>query len=305
MKPLLLSFPDDRDLAREIANCIGAETGRLVWHRFPDGESLVSIDEAVKGRDVILVASLRHPDRIALPLRFVVMTAREFGVRSLGLVAPYLAYMRQDRRFHPGEAVSAPLFARFLEEGVDWLVTADPHLHRNPDLSRLFEISTRTVATAPLIADWIKQNVTRPVLIGPDSESKQWVASIAARIDAPYQILEKTRRGDRDVSISIPDFSQAENGTPVIVDDIVSSGRTMIETAGHLRELGLPPAICVIIHPVFAGNAYEELLDAGVASLVSTNSIAHRSNAISIAGPLASAIGELSNFQIRKHGDKN
>jgi ribose-phosphate pyrophosphokinase len=276
-----------------MAPLLGARTGPLDWHHFPDGESLITIEEDLDGVDVALVASLRNPDELSLPLRFAAATAREFGARSVGLIAPYLAYMRQDKRFNSGEAVSAPLFARFLAESYDWLVTADPHLHRNPSLSELFHIPADAVATAPLISDWIGDNVPNAVLIGPDGESSQWVSEIAGRAGVAYQILTKTRQGDRDVEVSLPSIDAARGRTPVIIDDIASSGRTMIETLNHLRKLGLPPAVCIVIHPVFAQDAYRQLLASGAERVVSTDSIPHPSNAISIAGLLAEASAEL------------
>jgi ribose-phosphate pyrophosphokinase len=293
MTRVLLPFPLQRSLAGAMAPLLAARSGRLDWRHFPDGESLVTIDEGLQGVDVALVATLRNPDEHALPLRFAAATAREIGARSVGLVAPYLAYMRQDKRFNPGEAVSAPLFARFLEESFDWLVTADPHLHRNPELSGLYRIPVRRVAAAPLVADWIRDNVPNAILIGPDSESHQWVSDIANRAGFPYQVLTKTRRGDRDVEVSLPSIDAARARTPVFVDDIASSGRTAIETLGHLRRLGLPPAVCVVIHPVFAEGAYEQLLAAGPGRVVSTDSIPHPSNAISLAGLLAKASIEM------------
>lgn len=293
MTRLLLPFPLQRPLADSVAPLLGARAGRLEWRHFPDGESLVTIEEDLHGVDVALVASLCKPDELALPLRFAAATAREFGARSVGIIAPYLAYMRQDKRFNSGEAVNAPLFARFLEESFDWLVTADPHLHRIPELSDLFRIPVHGVTTAPLIAEWIRDNVSNAILIGPDSESGQWVSDIAHRAGVAYQVLTKTRRGDRDVEVSLPSIDAARNRTPMIVDDIASSGRTMIETLDHLRQLGLPPAVCIVIHPVFAQDAYAQLLAAGADKVVSTDSIPHPTNAISIASLLAEASAEL------------
>jgi ribose-phosphate pyrophosphokinase len=287
MSRVLLPFPAQRALAGSIALSLGARIGRLDWRRFPDGESLVAVDDALGDSDVGIVASLHHPDEMALALRFAAATAREFGARSVGLIAPYLAYMRQDKRFHPGEAVTAPLFARYLEESFDWLVTVDPHLHRNPELSSLFRIPARRVAAAPIVADWIRDNVPRAIVVGPDSESDQWVSDIAGRARVPYQVLSKTRRGDRHVEVSLPDIVAARGHIPVILDDIVSSGRTAIETLGHLKRLGLPATVCVAIHAVFAEDAYEQLLAAGAARVVSTDSINHPSNVISVAGLLA------------------
>lgn len=299
MSTVLLPFPAQRALADGMAEAMSrastpsaaaaVRVGRLDWRRFPDGESLVTVDDAVAGTDVALVASLHDPDAMALALRFAADTAREFGARSVGLVAPYLAYMRQDKRFHAGEAVSAPLFARFLSESVDWLVTVDPHLHRIHALDEVYRIPSRVVAAAPAIADWIQREVRDAILIGPDSESEQWVADIATRAGVPFQVLEKQRRGDRDVSVSLPDVAAASGRNPVIVDDIISSGRTAIETLQHLHRLGLPPVACVAIHAVFAGDAHAQLLAAGAARVVTTDTIAHPSNAIALAQPLADA----------------
>ncbi len=233
---------------------------------------------------------------MSIALRFAAEAAREVGARSVGLVAPYLAYMRQDKRFHPGEAISAPLYARFLEESFDWLAALDPHLHRNPELANLFHIPATRVAAAPLVAQWLVEHVPEAMLIGPDSESEQWVADIARRAGMPWQVLHKQRRGDRDVEVSLPDAAAASGRTPVIVDDIVSSGHTVLETLGHLKRLGLPPAVCIAIHAVFSGDAYERLSNAGAAQIVSTNSIPHSSNAIQIAGVLADACAGLLGF---------
>ena len=131
------------------------------------------------------------------------------------------------------------------------------------------------------------------LLIGPDSESDQWVSDIANRAGVPYQVLTKTRRGDRDVEVSLPSIDAARSRTPIIIDDIASSGRTAIETLDHLKRLGLPPAVRVVMHPVFAEDDYAQLLAAGVARIVSTDSIPHPSNTISIAGLLAQASIEL------------
>ncbi|KGM56288.1 phosphoribosylpyrophosphate synthetase [Lysobacter daejeonensis GH1-9] len=297
MSTVLLPFPAQRPLAEAMASAMMAAAdapgavriGRLDWRRFPDGESLVAIDEQLAGADVAIVASLHDPDVMALALRFAGETAREFGARSVGLVAPYLAYMRQDIRFHPGEAVSAPLFARFVSQSFDWLVTVDPHLHRIHALEDVYTIPTRNVAAAQAIAEWIRREVSSPVLIGPDSESEQWVSAIATLADAPHQVLEKQRLGDREVRVSLPDAASAQGRTPVVVDDIVSSGRTLMETLGHLQRLGLPPATCIATHAIFAGDAFAQLQAAGAARVASTDTIAHPSNAISVAGLLAEA----------------
>ena len=290
MATVMLSLPDDMPLATAVAKRLGARLGRLEWRHFPDGESVIAIDEDIVGADVVLFASLNAPDRKALPLWFAAQTARELGARRVGLVAPYLAYMRQDTRFHAGEAVNANAFAQFLDESVDWLVTVDPHLHRIAALDNVFRIPATAVATAPQLAAWIRREIARPILIGPDSESAQWLADVARHAHVPYEVLHKARRGDREVEVSLPDIERLRGYTPVLVDDIVSSGRTLVAALEQLGRLRSPPAVCVVIHPIFAGDAWEALQRAGAGRIVSTDSIAHSSNAISLAEPIAAAV---------------
>jgi ribose-phosphate pyrophosphokinase len=287
MSPIIIAFPKMEKLGREIANHIHADFHLLDLHRFPDGENLITLPEAVAGRDVIFLATLLDPNRLALPLRFGAATARELGARRVGLIAPYLAYMRQDRRFAPGQAITAHLFAAFLDECFDWLITVDPHLHRIATLDQLFTIPVRRVVTAPLIAKWIATEVPDAILLGPDSESQQWVADVARAAGRPYEVLRKVRTGDRNVDVSLPVTAPLMDGTPVVLDDIASSGRTMVRAIERLRMQGTTPPVCIVIHAVFADNAYKEILMAGAARVVSTDTIVHPSNSIGIAPLLA------------------
>ena len=293
MKSVVIGFPGSEAIASVIRARLAAEHGTIQWHRFPDGESLISVDAPCADRDVIVVCSFHDPDPLALPLLYVARSAREFGARRIGLVAPYLAYMRQDKRFHPTEALSATHFAAFLSWTADWLVTVDPHLHRNPSLQPLFKIPALHVTAMPAAAQWIRTNVAKPVLIGPDSESAQWVSQVAALVGVPATVLHKIRRGDRDVEVSLPDRSVVDGRTPVLVDDIISSGRTMLETVGHLRELGLPAPVCVAVHGIFADGSDKSLLAAGASRLVTSNTIPHPSNAFDVADSLMPAITQM------------
>ena len=293
MNTTVLAFPGNEAIAKGLRARLSAQDGSIGWHRFPDGESLMSIDAPCREREVIVVCSFHVPDALALPLLYVARTAREFGARRVGLVVPYLAYMRQDTRFHPTEALSAPHFSAFLSSFADWVVTVDPHLHRNPSLQPLFAVPVRHVTAMPAAATWISTNVSYPVLIGPDGESAQWVEKVAALVGAPMTVLQKVRRGDRDVEVSLPDRAIVEGRTPVLVDDIIASGNTMLETLGHLRRLGLPPAVCVGVHGVFAENAEAKLLAAGAIRVVTSNTITHTSNAFDVTDALIPAIIEM------------
>ena len=289
MKPLIVPLPGNEALASRLASALNGETGHMEFRRFPDDESYVRLEADVAGRSVVLVSTLDRPDPKFLPLLFVAATARELGASRIGLIAPYLAYMRQDRRFHPGEAISARIFARQLSGIVDWLIAVDPHLHRLSALSEIFGIPAVAVHASPMIARWIRDTLKSPVLIGPDEESAQWVSAVADRAGAPYTILEKTRSGDTAVEVSVPLLEKWGNHTPVLVDDIISTARTMLETIRHLRAAGMRPPVCVAVHAVFSPGSFDALRQAGAEIIVTTNTIPHATNTIDVTAALAEA----------------
>ncbi len=293
MTPLVLPLPGAETAAAALAAHLQAPVGRVESRRFPDGESYLRLHDEPAGRDVVVVASLRDPDPQALRLWFLAQTARELGARSVGLVAPYLPYMRQDTRFAPGEAVTIGTFARFVSQAFDWLVTVDPHLHRIASLSEVYTVPADTVASAPAIARWVMQQVPDPVIIGPDSESEQWAGEVAARVGCPAIVLHKRRLGDRHVEVSVPDAQSHAGRSPVLIDDIVSSARTMAEAARHVRTAFGRAPVCIGVHAVFAPDALQVLLDAGAARVVTCNTLPHESNGIDVLGEVAVAVRRL------------
>lgn len=262
----------------------------MVLRHFPDDEAYIRFACDVAGHEVAFVCTLDRPDPKVLPLLFAAATARELGATHVGLIAPYLAYMRQDRRFKPGEAITSQCFARLMSNTFDWLVTIDPHLHRLSSLEDIYTIPARVGHAAPLIGAWIGETVETPVLIGPDNESEQWVADVAADADAPHLVLSKVRHGDRDVEVSIPDIERWQDRTPVLVDDIISTAHTMMETIAHLRRLEMRAPVCIAIHGIFAGEAFEALKAEGAGAVVTTNTVRHESNRIDVSGILAKAV---------------
>lgn len=294
MKPVFYALPGNETLASGLADHMGAAVGSLEVHHFPDGESYVRLHTLPEGRKAVLVATLARPDEVFLPLAYAAEALRGAGASEVGLVAPYLAYMRQDKRFHEGEAVTSAAFAQLLSGVVDWLVTVDPHLHRRTSLDEIYSIPSLVLHAAPCIGDWLRSLGRDIFLVGPDSESRQWVESVATAAGAPYVVLEKVRRGDRDVEVSVPDAARWRGRTPVLVDDIISTARTMIATVAHLREADMKPAICIGVHPVFVEGAYEALKSSQVARIVSCNTIPHITNAIDLTNLIADGVRRLA-----------
>lgn len=290
-QPLLFALKS-HPLMRLLCEKLPAAQGRLESRAFPDGETYLKIVTTVQGRHCFVLADLSHPDCKFLPQLFLCETLRELGAASVGLVAPYLSYMRQDRRFADGEAITSRIFAGLLSERYDWLVTVDPHLHRYHSLDEIYTIPSRVVQGAPVLAGWLQGEID-VFLVGPDAESEQWVAGIAALSGHPFVIGTKQRLGDRQVVISLPDLSGFEGKRAVIIDDVISSGHTVLECMRALRAGGVQGIDCACIHGIFSGDIDKVLLDEGLRRLVTCNTVAHTSNALDISPLLAAAIREL------------
>ncbi len=293
MKPLVFAIPGNEHFALGLAHHLGAERGRIEIHQFPDGESCPRLHSAVAGRNVVMVCTLDRPDKKIMSLYLSACVARELGAASVGLVVPYLPYMRQDARFQEGEGITSQHFARLLSSCCDYLVTVDPHLHRHHALSDIYSVPSRVVHAAPEIAKWIAAKVERPVVVGPDGESEQWVAQVARLIG--YTVLHKNRSGDRNVEVSMPDTSAWSGMTPVLVDDIVSTARTMVAAAVQIESARMAAPVCIAVHPLFAGGAYAALHLAGVERIVSCNTVEHSTNRIHLCQAAAVAVQELIN----------
>lgn len=294
MAGLLIALPGSEGHAQRLSEALDLPMAKVELRTFPDQEIYLRIDSEVSGQEIVIVGSLDKPGEKFLQLAFLSATARELGATRVGLVAPYLAFMRQDSRFQPGEGITSVYFGRMISGLVDWLVTVDPHLHRWSSLDDVYSIPTGIARSAEAIATWIKGHVERPLIVGPDAESHQWVAAVADLCAAPFLVLEKTRRGDRDVSVSRP-AQDWQTHTPVLIDDIISTGRTMVEATKQVRAAGAPPAICIGIHAVFADAVQQELLAAGASQVITCDTIPHPSNAICVAPALArAALAQLS-----------
>lgn len=286
---LILPMPGNEAFAADLIAHLGAELGAIEARQFPDGEHYVRIRSDVAGRDVQIVCTLARSDAAFLPLIFAADAARELGAKSVSLIAPYLGYMRQDKRFHPGEAISVRSFARVLSSTFDRLITVDPHLHRLASLEEAYSIPATAVHAAPLLGSWIRASVPEPFVIGPDAESEQWAAEVGRAADAPHVVLTKERFGDRDVRITFPDLQRYRGRRPVLIDDIASSGRTLITAAEHLRGEGFSPPDCAIVHAIFGGDAYDAVSTVA-GRIVSTDSVPHPSNRLALAPLIATAM---------------
>jgi ribose-phosphate pyrophosphokinase len=287
-----LYFEDEQDSAARIGNASQFDIARIERHRFPDGEIKLRLPDTLP-EQVVILRTLNEPNEKLIELLLVAQTARDLGARHLTLVAPYLAYMRQDIAFHPGEAISQRIVGRFLAGLFDAVITVDPHLHRVATLKEAVPVANAVVLSgAPLLSDLIAACRQQPLLVGPDEESAQWVALAASRHGFDHAVCRKVRHGDRAVDVALPVFP-VQGRQVVLLDDVASTGHTVAQAARLLLAAGAVSVDVAVTHALFAGDALQVLQAAGVGEVWSTDCVRHPSNAVSMATSIAQALSEI------------
>lgn len=290
MKSLILAFPGAEDLAQKLAARLGCDASAIEVRRFPDGEQLVRVRTSVAGCRVLLAAQLDHPDDKTLPVLFAADAARELGAGQVGLVAPYLPYLRQDARFRPGEAITSRSYARLLSGAVDFLVTVGPHLHRIHGLQEIYSVPAHVVSPARAIAAWLAREVPNAALVGTGAECAPWIAEIAAATGAPWVALARKENGE----LELPQGSGNPGRTPVVLEDIATTGQTLMAAARTLHAAGWGAPVAVVVHALLQQEDVEALHHAGVPRIASCNTVPHRAGVISVDDDLAEAIRALA-----------
>ncbi len=290
---MVLCFDDYEEQSDKLAGALKLPCHIMQRHRFPDGESKITLPAKLP-EHVLFCYSLDQPNEKLLELLLAAKTARELGAKQLTLVAPYLCYMRQDKAFQPGEAVSQPIVGNFLASLFDNVITVDPHLHRIQYLEQAIPASNAvTLSATSMMAEFLYKSCKNPVLLGPDSESEQWVSAVAKPNQWQYGVCKKIRSGDKDVEITLPEID-LHGRTVVIVDDVASSGQTLAVAIKKCLLKNAKQVDVLVTHALFADDAKQRLIQAGVTNIWSTDSVSHESNVIALNGLLKDAVLNLA-----------
>jgi len=287
-------FPEGATAGRRLARALGIDARPVALHRFPDGESLVTVAET--GSIALLFRSLDDPNARLVEVLLAASALRDRGARRLILIAPYLSYMRQDMAFAPGQAVSQRILGRIMAREIDGLVTVAPHLHRVATLAEVFPgIAALAVDPGPALGRALSDDGwgAADLVIGPDIESEPIAASVARTVGAPVAVARKVRSGDRDVAVALPDVD-LRGKRVALVDDMVSTGRTLAECAQLVRAAGASRIEALACHALPNGELAATLSAGGVDRLRSCDSVPHPSNAVHLATLLAAAVTELT-----------
>ncbi|MEK6949783.1 MAG: ribose-phosphate diphosphokinase [Nanoarchaeota archaeon] len=291
---IIIGCSHGKHLAKKITSKLKRSYSEIQIKKFPDGETKIRFLVNLKGQDVALVQSFYGSingdvNDCVVEAIFAADTARDLGAKRVFLVAPYFPYLRQDKRFKPGEGISLNIMSGLVDKYFEKVFVVDPHLHREAQLSRIFKIKSNKLTSNPLIADYIKKNIKNPLIVGPDWESYKWARRVAEKIGCEYVILEKVRYSGRKVKVKLSKKIELDNKSVVFVDDMISTGNTILEAAKNIRRLGARKFSCVAVHGIFVEGALEKLRKANI-NVVTTNTIPNKVAKIDISGVVADAL---------------
>jgi ribose-phosphate pyrophosphokinase len=284
-------LPSATSDATRLASRLDVPIHEIALHRFPDGELRVTVGPTAA--TTILYVPLDQPNDKLVAILFAAEALRREGAKRLVLLAPYLCYMRQDAAFQKGEAISQKVIGRLIAATVDRVITVDAHLHRTDSITSVFPgIEADDLSAMPAIADALRAaGFDRDsVVVGPDSESQAWVSALAGRLGTACAVAQKTRHGDRSVDMTFADPKLVAGRPVLLIDDIVSSGGTLIACAKALVAAGATTIDAVITHALFAPELTRDFLQAGIRSIRSSHSVPHPTNAIVLDEIFAAAL---------------
>jgi len=282
--------PASAELGTKIARLIEAEVVPLTFKFFPDGESYVRLNSAVKGEDVVVVQTTSPPqDTHLLQLLQLCDTAKDLGAKEVTAVVPYLAYARQDKRFLDGEAVSINTVRKFIEAvGVDRILTVN--IHKEEVLNR-FSIPADNLSAMPILAQYFfDKGLAGALSLAPDEGAVDLVKEAAAILKGGYSWLKK-KRDKTTGEINIEGGELDVKGRDVIVfDDIISSGGTIVTSVAILKRFGARRVYAACAHPLLIGEAEKKILSSGAEDIVGTDSVPGKRGIVSVAPLMAKAL---------------
>ena len=287
---IILGCSGGNNLAQKIGKKLKVPYSQLNVKKYPDGELNLRLMSNVKGKDVAFVQSFYgNVNEKIVEVLFATDAARELGARKVILVAPYLAYLRKDIRYDPGECINRNAITNIISRYFDRVLVIDPHIRKGVKISSLFSIKAVEINADKLIADYIKKNIKNPLVVGPDSGSLNMAKGISNMAKCNYAIFEKTRISGWEVKTRARKKVDLKGRNIVFVDDIISTGNTILECVKNMKKMGAKKFYCVAVHGIFVGKALERLRKVNV-KVVTTNTIPNKVSKIDISGLIGERI---------------
>ncbi|MGC9517992.1 MAG: ribose-phosphate diphosphokinase [Methanomicrobiales archaeon] len=274
-------------LAAKIAAELQHNLCPIETRKFPDGERYIRIKGDIEDEAVVIQSTSYPQDQNIIELLFIIKTLKDLGVKTIRLVVPYFGYGRQEKRFKQGEAISAQIIAEILESaGVSELFCVN--LHEN-NMANFFNIPVTELSAMPLIAQHIQEQVDEPVIIAPDKGALDHAQELADILQCGCDYLEKTRLSPEQVETK-PKNIAIKGKHAVIIDDIISTGGTIVNAAKILKDHGAEKIMVACVHPVMVDDALLKIFASGVDDVVATDTIGSDVSVISLAPLIAEAL---------------
>lgn len=293
-KMRIFSGSSNPQLVADICGRLGVEPGKIKLSRFKSGEIYVHYEESVRNVDVFLVQSLAHPiNELFVELLVMIDAAKRASARTVNIIMPYYGYARQERKSAPREPISAKLLADVLTTaGASRVVTIDLHA---PAIQGFFNIPVDHLTALDLMTEYLQaQNIRNPVIVSPDAGRASMAEKLANGLDSPFAIMIKKRPAHNE-SVITHVIGDVAGHTPIIIEDLIDTGTTIVNVVEGLKERGAEDAFVCATHGLFSGNALEKLRHPHIRQVVTTDSIAqpepHSANfkVLSVAPMLARA----------------
>ncbi len=286
---LIIGCSKGGEIAKRVARTLKKEYSQLTVKKFPDDELYIKLEADVRDKDVVLVQSFYGDvNDLLVEVLFAAHTAKDLGAKKVRLVASYFPYFRQDYRFNEGECISIEVISKLLDNCLDEFIVINPHLHRKHSLNEVFNIKTKLLLTDDLIYRYLKGKTKGYVFVGPDGESGQWVCKIASKLNSECIVLEKKRFSATKVSVDTSKLRGLKGKNVVVLDDMVSTGNTLIEAAKGLKKAGVRKMLFVTTHGLFFNDSIKKIRKYG--DIVATNTVKNSVAKIDVSGLIADSL---------------
>jgi len=291
MTSLIVPLFNAKELGEKIAKERGYQLADVEVRKFPDREIYFRIDSDVKGADVFLVQSgYPGPNHALVEVLLAADTCKDLGAKSITVIFPYLSYSRQDKRFKKGEAFSLQTISHLLRSvGITKLITVDAHNWNEYGELDLFGLKNTNITAGKILVEHImkKYKLDKVHVLSPDLGASVLVEEAAKVEGSEYSTLKKVRTGDFDVEMSGELDVKGKN--VIILDDIVSTGGTMLLAIQKAREAGCKKVFLACVHGIFGWDSLEKLRKKSD-GLVATDSVENKAIEVSLAGEIAKVI---------------
>jgi ribose-phosphate pyrophosphokinase len=226
---LIVSGSNSQDLAHRVSKLTNSKLVRTEFKKFPDGEIYVKLNNDVEGEDVFLINTQNNQNDSIIETIIMCDALNDEGARSINLVAPYLAYARQDKKFNKGESISIRAFAKIYSNICDSIFTINPH---ETHIESFFDIPFMYGDAVPELAKYVQNKLNNPVVLSPDKGAIELAKTASEILNCEYDYLEKTRISPTEINIA-PKNLDVNGRDVLIVDDIIG-----IDPSVGMMEVG-------------------------------------------------------------------